>query len=196
MELELNIEDLKIEADGLGIKYSAQIGAKKLKEKIDEYYDNEAEDSKPVIEPDDVETEPELESDIVEDELDDPLALSQKTKRKNRIHSALNKKIALRERVANAKKLAFTKSKVVITNLDMRDKDLTDCYLGFENSYFGKSRLIPFGKPVWLENALIEVAESTPMTEHINEVGRDGKRTGNKIPIEKPKYGIQYIEKK
>ena len=40
--MEKTIEDLKLEADTLGIQYSAQIGAAKLQAKIDEYYENES----------------------------------------------------------------------------------------------------------------------------------------------------------
>lgn len=40
--MEKTIEDLKLEADALGITYSKNIGAVKLQEKIDEFYDNES----------------------------------------------------------------------------------------------------------------------------------------------------------
>ena len=36
-QMDKTIEELKEEADALGIKYSANIGAAKLQEKIDEY---------------------------------------------------------------------------------------------------------------------------------------------------------------
>jgi hypothetical protein len=44
------INDLKKEADELGITYSAQIGAAKLKEKIDAYYESQETSEKELIE--------------------------------------------------------------------------------------------------------------------------------------------------
>ena len=40
--MEKTIDDLKLEADTLGIQYSPNIGAGKLQAKIDEYYENES----------------------------------------------------------------------------------------------------------------------------------------------------------
>ena len=40
--MEKTIDDLKLEADTLGIQYSPNIGASKLQAKIDEYYENES----------------------------------------------------------------------------------------------------------------------------------------------------------
>ena len=40
--MEKTIEDLKLEADTLGLTYSPQMGMAKLQAKIDEYYENES----------------------------------------------------------------------------------------------------------------------------------------------------------
>lgn len=60
---ELNLEDLKREADELGLTYNERIGAAKLKAKIDEHYaslDKDGADKAVVVEKaDDEETKPE-----------------------------------------------------------------------------------------------------------------------------------------
>ena len=43
--MEKTIEDLRLEADELGIQYPKNTGAAKLQTKIDEFYDAESEDS-------------------------------------------------------------------------------------------------------------------------------------------------------
>lgn len=40
--MEKTIEDLRLEADALGLTYSPQLGMAKLQAKIDEYYENES----------------------------------------------------------------------------------------------------------------------------------------------------------
>jgi len=46
----VELEELKTEADSLGITYSANIGAKKLQEKIDEFYANESKTNSSTVE--------------------------------------------------------------------------------------------------------------------------------------------------
>ena len=97
-----------------------------------------------------------------------------------------------RKRTADAKRKALHTSIVTITNKDNRENDImTTVFLGFENQYFGVSKVVPLDIPVQLEDALIAIAEKTTMTLHKDEVVA-GKRTGNKIPTTVKKFAISY----
>jgi len=81
---------------------------------------------------------------------------------------------------------------VTITNKDNRDNDFTTtASLSFENQFFGLAKNVPLDVPVELEQALIDIAESTIITHHKDEIV-DGKRTGNKVPVSVKKYVVSY----
>lgn len=93
--------------------------------------------------------------------------------------------------VEEAKKKAFKKSFVTITNLDKREnEEVTTAYLGFENLYFDLSRIVPLNVVVELEDALIKVAQKAPMTIHVQD-----PKTGNKIPKTTNKYSVNFEQK-
>ncbi len=101
---------------------------------------------------------------------------------------------ARRAFIAQRKKVALKTSVVTITNRDSRDNDVTTtAYLSFENQYFGVSKNVPLDVAVELEQALIDIAESTTITLHKDEV-IDGKRTGNKVAISVKKYVVSYAK--
>ncbi len=100
----------------------------------------------------------------------------------------------MRERVRLAKQRAFKKRVVTITNKDNRENDvMTTAPLSFENQYFGLAKNVPLDIPVELEQGLIDVAETTMMTLHRDEI-IDGKRTGNKVPQRVKKYAVSYAK--
>lgn len=104
----------------------------------------------------------------------------------------LSKYAAKRLRIAEAKGKAFKTRVVTITNKDNRENDImTTVYLSFENQHFGLSKVVPLDVPVELENALIQIAASTVMTLHKDEIV-DGRRTGNKVPMRVKKFAISY----
>jgi hypothetical protein len=108
-----------------------------------------------------------------------------------------NKHVARRREVADLKKKALKTEIVTITNKDPRDNTaMTTAYLSFENQFFGAARLVPLDIPVELEVSLIKIAASCTMTLHKDEIGADGKRTGNKIPVRVKKYAISYSRQK
>ena len=97
-----------------------------------------------------------------------------------------------RQAVAEAKRKAMKTQVVTITNKDNRENDvMTTVYLGFENQHFGLSKLVPLDRPVELEQCLIDIAATTTMTLHKDEI-IDGKRTGNKVPTRVKKFAISY----
>lgn len=100
----------------------------------------------------------------------------------------------MREIIAESKKRALRKHVVTITNKDNRENDvMTTVPLSFENAYFGISRKVPLDIPVEIEEALLDIAESTMMTLHKDEI-KNGQRTGNKIPVSVKKFAISYAK--
>lgn len=107
----------------------------------------------------------------------------------------LSKYAAKRRKVAAAKKAAMKTRIVTITNKDNRENDImTTAYFSFENQHFGLSKVVPLDIPIELEVSLIQIAASTVMTLHKDEVV-DGKRTGNKVPMRVKKFAISYSGK-
>jgi len=103
-----------------------------------------------------------------------------------------SKRMLMRRKIAEARKKAFKTHIVTLTNKDSRENDvMTTVNLSFENQYFGLSKIIPLDVPVELEKALIDIAESTRITLHKDEVV-SGKRTGNKVPVSVKKFAISY----
>lgn len=168
--MEKTIEELRAEADALGITYNPTIGAVKLAEKIEQHYKNlSAGDSVKVKE------------ETVEEVKD--------TVSKGKELTAEQK---LRERVGQAKVAAMKTKIVTISSNDKRDSEwTTTAYLSMENQHFGISRIVPLDIPVELELCLIEVAKTTMITLHKDEI-INGKRTGNKVPTRTRKYNISY----
>ena len=105
---------------------------------------------------------------------------------------ALNTQQLRRKKIAERKAVAMKTRIVTITNKDSRDNDFTTtASLSFENQFFGLAKNVPLDVPVELEQALIDIAESTMITHHKDEIV-DGKRTGNKVPVSVKKYVVSY----
>ena len=175
------MDELKAEATGLGITFSPNIGEKTLLGKIDAFYESQSAGDL-VKEKDESTSEDETETDETNEQthkageaivVDKPITKS--------------KKVQFREMIMAAKNAAMKTRVVTITSNDKRDNDVaTTTYLGFENQYFGISRIVPLDVPMELEIALIDVAKTTYITLHKDEI-IDGKRTGNKkaVPVRK-----------
>lgn len=168
--MDKTIEELKAEADALGLTYMANIGAVKLAAKIEAHYESlSAGDSIKVKQEDEVNSEP---AKVKKESKDD----------------------IIRRLVADAKKRALATKVVTIVNNDKRESEhLTADFFGFENQYFGKSYLVQFNVPTELPIGIIDVIKNTPMTLHKDEVV-DGRRTGNRVPVQINKYNISYAE--
>lgn len=171
-------DELKAEAKALGIEIKGNPSVDTLKQKLDDFYESQSAGDlvKAVVEEVD-DTEDEVKTDTPEP----------KGKGKG-----LTKDQILRKRINEAKKTAMKKSVVTITSNDKRDNDVaTVAYLGFENQYFSVSKLVPLDVPLELEECLIEIARTTEVTLHKDEIV-NGRRTGNKVPVRTRKLNISY----
>lgn len=158
-----NRAELVKEANELGLEFPANIPSKKLEDLI-------AESAGPAVKP----------------------ASEEKVYSKKEPTAVLSKIQKRRQFVAKRKAQAMKTSIVTITNKDNRDNDFTTtASLSFENQFFGLAKNVPLDVPVELEQALINIAETTLITHHKAEVV-EGRRTGNKIPIQVKKYVVSY----
>lgn len=168
--MEKTLEELKAEADVLGVEYSPNIGAKKLSEKIEAYYESQAAGDSVKVQ---AEPEP-----VKEDK------------------KSTGKVDPMKQLVADMRAAAFKTRVVTVSNNDTRENSvLTADYFGFENQYFGKSLLVPFNVPVELPQCIIDVITSTTIMLHVDEIV-DGKRTGNKTQKMAKKYNVSYEDVK
>ncbi len=165
--MDKSLEELKAEADVLGLQYNKNIGANKLAEKLEEYYVSQsAGDFVQVKEEKEVEDTPQKKEAV--------------------------RATSEREMILEAKKAAMETKIVTISSTDKRDNDVvTSVYLSVENQHFGIAKYVPLDVPVELEVCLIEIAKSTYITLHKDEV-IDGRRTGNKVPQSVRKFTISY----
>lgn len=171
--MEKTLEELKAEADVLGIEYNKNIGASKLNEKVEAYYESQAAGDSVKVQA-------------------EPEAVKEVKKSSGKEETEAERVVRKRTEVMDAKTKAFKTRVVTITNNDPRENSvITADYFGFENQHFGKSLLVPFNVPVELPQGIIEVIKSTPMTIPTDEI-IGGRRTGNKIASQARKYNISY----
>lgn len=169
--MDKTLEELKAEADVLGIEYSKNIGVAKLNEKVEAYYVSQAAGDSVKVQ-----AEPEVKETPVKGKVDP--------------------ETAMRNAIAEAKAKAFATKVVTVSNNDTRENSvLTADYFGFENQYFGKSLLVPFNIAVELPQGILDVINSTYVTIHQDEIV-NGQRTGNKVPKSVKKYNISYEDMK
>lgn len=164
--MEKTLDELKAEATSLGIEFAPRISADKLAEKIEAFYNAQSS------------------ADAVKVKTDDEVIVPV---------AAGNSFQAI---IAKAKAEAFKTRVVTISSNDKRDSEYTTtAYLSMENQHFGVSKLIPLDIPIELEQCLIEVAQTTMITLHKDEI-IDGRRTGNKIPTSVRKYNVSFEDMK
>jgi hypothetical protein len=130
-----NIEDLKAEADSLGIKYNARIGADSLKVKIEEFKNKPKEDEYNL----DVEAE----------------------RVNNRVKRPLNAKAEKRREII---KRSLKRSKVIIYNNDPREREMTTTFSSVRNSFFGDARVLPIGEEWWVQQMHIDNLRNIEIT--------------------------------
>jgi len=167
------LEELKQEADTLGVKYVKNIGAEKLAQKIEDHFESQAADDLPKV------------KEEIVDELTAPKTgiekvLSETPEQKFRRESKDRQSKRLEKRI------------VTLTSNDKRDNHVTTtAYL----SCGTVSKIVPLDMPVELEEALIIIANTTFITLHVAEV-IDGKPTGNMVPKSVRKYNVSYEDMK
>ncbi len=165
------IEELKKEANELGLTYNSKIGATKLSEKIEDYYESQSAGDLVKV------------KEEIEEEVEKPAK-----EVKAKLSPMAQGKVAIKAAIAKSMKTRV----VTISNNDKRDNShTTTAYL----SCGAFQRTVPLDIPVELENALINIAKNSKITQHIDEVV-GGKRTGNKIPKPANKYMVSYEDMK
>ena len=152
--MEKTIEDLKLEADELGITYVKNIGAAKLQAKIDEFYEADSKSA-------DIATTKDEEDDIAEE------LTSKSTVAKNKMDAI--RIIKEQERV-NAESVI-----VKLTMVDRREASTaTDAYFG--NGNYGMK--VPLDTWVEMPRILVNMAEEAKAIIH-KEI--DGKSVSSMV---------------
>ena len=166
-------KELLDEANELGLEFAANISTPKLVELIqDKKFPKETKEPTP----------------DVEEAVKKPTAYLS-TKQLSELKTA-NPRQYIREKKRNA----LRTSVVTITNNDNRENDVTTtAHLSFENIHFSLSKIIPLDIAIELEQALIDIAQSTVINQHKDEIV-NGKRTGNKVSVPVKKYVISYAK--
>ena len=182
MSQTVDREALIAEANELGLEFAKNTTNKVLVAKIAEAKGLPA----PVDEPAPPSPKTKSDAEIIEalDEVvDEP---------KQSPTAALSVAARRRKLVASQKAKAMKTQVVTVTDKDNRENSFTTtCNPSFENQYFGLSKIVPLDVPVELEQALIDILESTMMTLPKDEVV-EGKRTGNKVATTVKRYAISY----
>lgn len=177
---------LKEEAAALGISFKGNTSKAELIAMIDEFYENEAAESKVEVRTD---LTPEDEIDEAFEEVEEPQLPNRIMKRVGRLNAVKSRELALKARVAKAKEEAFKKRIVTISSNDTRDNQhVTAVPLFFENQYFALDRIVPLNIPVELEQCLIDIAKTTTIAIHKRE--RHGGNIGKTVYAKK--FNISY----
>jgi len=197
-------DELIKQAEELGLDFPKNIPGEKLSKMVDEAL--EPKQNETLAEPDPeydkltdeelkVEEDEKAATEKADKEEAEAVAELQKSVQKTEKDNAgqkPSKRMLMRRKIAAARKSAFKTHIVTLTNKDSRENDvMTTVNLSFENQHFGLSKIVPLDVPVELEKALIDIAESTRITLHKDEIV-SGKRTGNKVPVSVKKFAISY----
>ena len=162
---ELDLEELKIEATDLGIKYSPNIGAEKLKSKIDEYYESQETSEKEII------------ATVV-------------AKEKSEVKSAESDTVQAPGTSIAEIKAAANKTKVVtIIDNDQRvNNQTTSCKVNCSNMYFDLgTATLPLNMAVEVRQGHINVLKEVRIPQHTKD-----NVTGLSVTRMVPRYTISY----
>lgn len=173
MELELDIDELKQEADQLGVTYNPQIGAPKLKERIDAYYASQETSGKEIQE-------------AVE-------ANEAKAEEKSEEKSvATNKEAKKRQKIFEAKQAALKTRVVKIIDNDQRvNNQTTTCTVNCANLHFDLGTVkIPLNVPVEVKQGHLNVLKGILIPLHAKDM-----KTGLSSVRMVPRYTISYEDK-
>lgn len=168
-ELDL-ISDLKQEATELGITYSSNIGAAKLKAKIDEYYKSQETSAKELIETIEANEKPEEKS--AED-----------------YKVSANKQESITERRNRANKTSVI---TIIDNDQRVNNQTTTATVNCSNMYFDLGTIIlPLNTPVEVRQGHINCLKEIKIPQHVKDT-KTGLSTVRMIP----RYTLSYEQMK
>ena len=167
------LEALKQEAKELGIEFSANIGAVKLQEKIDAYYESQNTSSK------------ELKEAIAEVEA------TEKSKEKvvaSNVSGKTNMAALARQLYEEARK---TRVITIIDNDQRVNNQTTTCKVNWSNQYHDMGTMtFPLNTPIEIPQGFINVLEEVMIPMHT----RDPK-TQLAVTVMRPRYTINYEDK-
>lgn len=155
-EVEYDIEALKAKADLLDIKYSPNIGGKKLKEKIDLHLKS-----------------------VEDDKVEEPVNV---------------KSVGPSKTIRDIEKEARRKITVIITDNDPQEQSNPTIIHTVQNKYFKIGEIIKKDEEQDVSKAIVDALKQKTMIKWVNSINNITKRpTGNKTPITKKRFNIQYI---
>lgn len=176
---DYDIDELKEEAASLGIEYHPNIGAAKLKERIDQHYE-ELEKDEPSVP---VEAQAETQEDKEEQK---PTAAPQTSK-----HVPDGKRrMTMQEFAAhNAREMRKTRIVTIIDNDKRVNDKTTTAVVNCTNGRFDLgSRIIPLNERVEVRQGHIEILAAILIPQHVE----DPKKPGTMTTVMRPRYSIQY----
>lgn len=159
------LQELRKEADELGITYSKNIGAGKLQEKIESFYESQETSG------------PALEQAVVEKE---------KTTPKASTSAVEDPKIA--KRVAREKAARETQIVTIIDNDQRVNNQTTTCTVNCSNAYFDLGTVIlPLNEKIEVYTGHLRTLEEVKIPLHM----RDNKTGLSQVKL-RPRYTISY----
>jgi len=169
-EINVELEDLRNEADALGIKFSKNLGVTKLKEKIDAYYKSQETSGK--------ELQVAMNADISTE--NDTIATT--VGGVNKLIKKPNIRL-LREQAARKTRI------VIITDNDQRvNNQTTTCTVNCSNEYFDLgTRILPLNEKIEVAQGHIDVLKDVVITLHAKDV-----KTGLSVAKTRNRYSISY----
>lgn len=165
---ELNLDELKQEAEELGISFQKNIGAERLKEKIDKYYESQETSGKEIqkaVEAKEAKAEEQSEEKSVE---------------------TGNK---LGDKIAAARDKAMKTRVITIIDNDQRvNNQTTSCKVNCSNMYFDLGTVVlPLNMPVEVRQGHINTLKEVKIPQHVKD-----PKTGLSAVRMVPKYTISY----
>jgi len=158
------LQELKQEADELGLTYNKNIGAAKLSEKIEAFYEGQETSG------------PALEAAVAEKE-------KTATKKADTVEDP---KIA--KRIAREKAARETKIVTIIDNDQRVNNQTTTCVVNCSNSYFDLgTRILPLNEKIEVAMGHIRTLQEVKIPLHV----RDNK-TGLSMVKMRPRYSISF----
>lgn len=164
---ELNRDELKQEANDLGIKYAGNISTPALKEKIDEYYSSQETSGKEILAA--------VEANSSKEKSEEKSVVSDKHATIAKLRAAANE----------------TKVVTIIDNDQRVNNKTTSCTVNCSNMYFDLGTMIlPLGIPVEVRQGHLNVLKEVKIPQHAIDP-KTGLSTVRMIPRYTISYGIE-----
>lgn len=176
---DYDIDELKEEAASLGIEYHPNIGAAKLKERIDQHYEE--------LEKDEPSVSVEVQAETQEDKEEQVPTVAPQTSK----HVPDGKRrMTMQEFAAhNAREMRKTRIVTIIDNDKRINDKTTTAVVNCTNGRFDLgSRVIPLNERVEVRQGHIEILAAILIPQHVE----DPKKPGTMTTVMRPRYSIQY----